>query len=76
MQWHSVGEFFAMGGYAPYVWGSVGACALGMLAEPWLLRRQHRQMVKALRLRQRGRRAAQVAAHAGTHVGEVRRQAA
>ena len=49
MQWHSVGEFFAMGGYAPYVWGSVGACALAMGVEPWLLRRQHRQIVRALR---------------------------
>jgi heme exporter protein D len=72
MQWHSVGEFFAMGGHAPYVWGSVGACALGMLVEPWLLRRQHRQTVQSLRLRQRGRRAARVEAR----VGEVRRQAA
>lgn len=24
MQWHSVGEFFNMGGYALYVWGSFG----------------------------------------------------
>ncbi|HJV83438.1 heme exporter protein CcmD [Noviherbaspirillum sp.] len=23
MNWHSWGEFFAMGGYALYVWGSV-----------------------------------------------------
>jgi heme exporter protein D len=34
MQWNSVGEFFAMGGYALYVWGSFGACALLMVAEP------------------------------------------
>jgi heme exporter protein D len=46
MQWHSVGEFFAMGGYAAYVWSSVGACALAMLAEPWLLHRQHRRIVR------------------------------
>ena len=32
MQWHSVGEFLAMGGYALYVWGSVGACAVLALA--------------------------------------------
>ena len=40
MQSHSVGEFFAMGGYALYVWGSFGACALLMVAEPFLARRR------------------------------------
>ncbi len=40
MQWHSVGEFFAMGGYALYVWGSFGACALLMVAEPFLARQR------------------------------------
>jgi heme exporter protein D len=40
MQWNSVGEFFAMGGYAFYVWGSFGACALLMIAEPFLARRR------------------------------------
>jgi heme exporter protein D len=48
MQWHSVGEFFAMGGYAPYVWGSVGACALAMLIEPTLLRLRRRAIVAAI----------------------------
>ena len=28
MQWNSAAEFFAMGGYALYVWGSMGATAL------------------------------------------------
>jgi cytochrome c-type biogenesis protein CcmE/ABC-type transport system involved in cytochrome c biogenesis permease subunit len=28
MHWNSVGEFFAMGGYALYVWGSFGACVV------------------------------------------------
>jgi heme exporter protein D len=51
MQWHSLNEFFAMGGYAPYVWGSVGACALAMLVEPWLLRRRHRQIAQMLKRR-------------------------
>lgn len=32
MQWHSVGEFFEMGGYALYVWGSFGATAVVMAA--------------------------------------------
>jgi heme exporter protein D len=53
MQWHSAAEFFAMGGYAVYVWGSVAACALGMAVEPWLLRRRHRQLVQSLRQRAR-----------------------
>jgi heme exporter protein D len=38
MQWNSVGEFFAMGGYGFYVWGSFGACAVLMIAEPLLVR--------------------------------------
>ncbi|MBI5862091.1 MAG: heme exporter protein CcmD [Rugosibacter sp.] len=40
MQWTSVGEFFAMGGYGFYVWGSFGACALLMLVEPILARQR------------------------------------
>ncbi|MEO6746709.1 MAG: heme exporter protein CcmD [Caldimonas sp.] len=54
MQWHSAADFFAMGGYAVYVWGSLGACAVAMTVEPWLLRRRHRQLVAALRRRGRG----------------------
>lgn len=38
MQWNSAAEFFAMGGYGLYVWGSFGACALLMAAEPLLAR--------------------------------------
>jgi len=51
MQWHSASEFFAMGGYAVYVWGSVGACALAIAIESWLLRRRRRQLLEALRRR-------------------------
>jgi heme exporter protein D len=40
MQWNSVGEFFAMGGYGLYVWGSFGACAILMIVEPLLARRR------------------------------------
>ena len=72
MQWHSVAEFFAMGGYASYVWGSVGACAVAMTVEPWLLSRQHRRIVQALRLRRR----AEPAQAAGGKRVAVRRQAA
>ena len=38
----SVSEFFEMGGYGLYVWGSFGATALLMAIEPILLR-QRRQ---------------------------------
>jgi len=48
MQWHSVGEFLAMGGYGLYVWGSVGACALSMAVEAWLLKLRRRDALRAL----------------------------
>ncbi len=35
-------EFFNMGGYALYVWGSFGMTALLMLAEPFIVRRRRR----------------------------------
>ncbi len=38
MNWGSPAEFFAMGGYALYVWGSFGVCALLMIVEPILAR--------------------------------------
>ncbi|MDP1610347.1 MAG: heme exporter protein CcmD [Sulfuritalea sp.] len=48
MQWTSVGEFFAMGGYALYVWGSFGACALLMSVEPFLAKRRLSEVRKSL----------------------------
>ena len=33
MNWNSVGEFIAMGGYGLYVWGSFGMALVVMLAE-------------------------------------------
>jgi heme exporter protein D len=48
MHWNSVAEFFAMGGYALYVWGSFGACALLMIAEPLLARRRLNQVRRSL----------------------------
>lgn len=35
-------EFFDMGGYALYVWGSFGATALLMIAEPVILGRRRK----------------------------------
>ncbi len=49
MIWHSTAEFFAMGGYAPYVWGSMGACALGLVIEITALRMRRRAALALLR---------------------------
>ena len=38
-----------MGGYAFYVWGSFGACALGVLIETLQVRRQHHAVLQRLR---------------------------
>lgn len=45
----SVSEFFHMGGYALYVWGSFGATALLMIAEPILLRKRRVATEKRMR---------------------------
>jgi heme exporter protein D len=49
MNWGSAGEFFAMGGYALYVWGSFGVCALCMIMEPILVRQRLRNILHILR---------------------------
>ena len=49
MQWNSVSEFFAMGGYALYVWGSFGITALVMAIEMGLLRARRRELIDQLR---------------------------
>jgi len=41
MSWTSAAEFFAMGGYAPYVWGSFGVVALCLIVEPLAVRARH-----------------------------------
>jgi heme exporter protein D len=43
MNWGSASEFFAMGGYGLYVWGSYGAALVALVVEPWLTARQHRR---------------------------------
>ena len=48
MQWHSVSEFFAMGGYAFYVWGSFGATAVVIALEVWQVRARRRQILRNL----------------------------
>jgi heme exporter protein D len=44
VSWNSPGEFFAMGGYAFYVWGSFGVAALCIAAELWWLVRRARTL--------------------------------
>jgi heme exporter protein D len=49
MHWNSVGEFFAMGGYAFYVWGSFGLTAAVVVGETLLLRSQRKIILRNLR---------------------------
>jgi heme exporter protein D len=49
MNWESPAAFFAMGGYGLYVWGSFGACALLMIAEPILVRKRRSDILQSLR---------------------------
>ena len=55
MIWQSWAQFWAMGGYAAYVWGSVGATAALVLGEVAALRVRRRAALRALG--QRGSRA-------------------
>ena len=49
MQWNSVDDFFAMGGYALYVWGSFGVTAVALLIEPLLLKKRRSDVLRSLR---------------------------
>ena len=40
MNWGSAAEFFAMGGYGLYVWGSFGVTAAALLIEALLARKR------------------------------------
>ena len=42
----SITEFFDMGGYALYVWGSFGVSALLMIAEPLLLKSRRKATLR------------------------------
>lgn len=48
MLWNSPADFFAMGGYGLYVWGSFGVCLLTMIAEPLLVRYRHKQALRQI----------------------------
>ena len=47
--WNSPSEFFAMGGYALYVWSRFGICALVLILEPLLVRARFRAIVRRLK---------------------------
>jgi heme exporter protein D len=49
MNWGSPAEFFAMGGYGLYVWGSFGVCAVLMIVEPILASRRRKDILRSLR---------------------------
>ncbi|MEK7322571.1 MAG: heme exporter protein CcmD [Pseudomonadota bacterium] len=53
MNWGSAGEFFAMGGYAFYVWGSFGVTALFLLVEVIMVVHRKRTIVQRLGRRMR-----------------------
>jgi len=49
MNWGSAAEFFAMGGYASYVWGSYAVVALCLLVEPLAVRARRLRALRELR---------------------------
>ncbi len=49
MNWNSIGEFLAMGGYASYVWGSLLMVIACLGGESWQLLRRGRAVHAQLR---------------------------
>lgn len=49
MRWESWAEFWAMGGYAVYVWGSVGVTFLLIAIEIWQARMARREALQVVR---------------------------
>jgi heme exporter protein D len=49
MEWASWSDFWAMGGYGLYVWGSYAVTGLAIVAEIILLRHGRSQTLKRLR---------------------------
>ena len=48
MRWESWAQFWSMGGYAIYVWGSVGVTAALLALEVVLARVSHRSVLEEL----------------------------
>ncbi|HEU0200117.1 MAG TPA: heme exporter protein CcmD [Burkholderiaceae bacterium] len=49
MSWSSLENFFAMGGYAPYVWGSYAVTLAAIVLEIWALRARRKRAVEEVR---------------------------
>ncbi|WP_231968566.1 heme exporter protein CcmD [Polynucleobacter necessarius] len=49
LMWNSPAEFFAMGGYALYVWSSFGVCALVLLIEPLSIRMRNKVIIQRIK---------------------------
>ena len=48
MNWGGVENFFAMGGYAWFVWGSYGVTLAAIVIELWTLRRRKLRALAAV----------------------------
>ena len=55
MNWQSMDEFFRMGGYGLYVWGSYGLTLAVMLAEVLVVRHRRRLALDQARAESAGR---------------------
>jgi heme exporter protein D len=56
MTWNSMSDFWHMGGYGLYVWGSFGVCAVALVAERVLLKLRIGAIRRSLRRRARAER--------------------
>ncbi len=46
MNWSNISEFFSMGGYGLYVWGSYGVTLICVVGEILLIKNRHRTLEK------------------------------
>lgn len=49
MRWSSAAEFFAMGGYGLYVWGSVGVTVAALVLELFVLSRRRKSALSQIK---------------------------
>ncbi|MBK6651973.1 MAG: heme exporter protein CcmD [Betaproteobacteria bacterium] len=49
MIWNSASDFWHMGGYGLYVWGSMGVTAAGLVIEVWLSRRGRQEAIQQVK---------------------------
>lgn len=66
MIWNSWGEFFAMGGYALYVWGSIVVVAGFMLSELFSLAQRRKSIIAQLKTTRRSLEQRKGSAHETT----------